>query len=155
MLRLDPGTAVSQPRARSRCGKAAAEYNVARGLHRCFGQKTAVVTALADTRSAGGCRTDLPGRRGPVTRQVVPYDGVGRTVRNGLNFTSAAWVLRAPVGCSDRGPPRFTAQGRDIDWKKIFTTKARAGFSHRRESSVPWSRKHATRGQGSPAGRAR
>jgi 2-dehydro-3-deoxygluconokinase len=51
----------------------------------------------------------------------VPYDGVGRITRNGLNFTERGFGLRAALGCSDRG---HTAASQmrpgEIDWEKIF-----------------------------------
>jgi 2-dehydro-3-deoxygluconokinase len=39
------------------------------------------------------------------TSQVtwVPYDGVGRSARNGLNFTERGFGLRGALGCSDCG----------------------------------------------------
>ena len=51
----------------------------------------------------------------------VKYDGVGRSVRNGLNFTERGFGVRGAVGCSDRG---HTAASQlkpgDIDWNRIF-----------------------------------
>jgi 2-dehydro-3-deoxygluconokinase len=51
----------------------------------------------------------------------VDFDGVGRSVRNGLNFTERGFGLRAALGCSDR---RHTAVSQlkpgDIDWERIF-----------------------------------
>ena len=53
--------------------------------------------------------------------RFVPDDGVGRTVRNGLNFTERGFGVRAAVGCSDRG---HTAASQmkpgDVDWDEIF-----------------------------------
>ena len=80
------------------------EYNVARGLRRCFGLRTTVVTALADN-PVGRLVEDLMLQGGVDLSHVlwVPYDGVGRTVRNGLNFTERGFGVRGAVGCSDRG----------------------------------------------------
>jgi 2-dehydro-3-deoxygluconokinase len=67
------------------------EYNVARGLRRCFGLWTAIVTALADN-DIGWLIEDLILQGGGVDTslvQFVPFDGIGRTVRNGLNFFRA------------------------------------------------------------------
>jgi 2-dehydro-3-deoxygluconokinase len=84
------------------------EYNVARGLKRCFGLRTAVVTALADN-PVGRLVEDLMYQGGVDQSHVrwVKYDGVGRTVRNGLNFTERGFGVRAALGCSDRGHTAF------------------------------------------------
>ena len=80
------------------------EYNVARGLKRCFGLDAAVVTALADN-PVGELVQDLIYQGGVDQSHVkwVKYDGVGRTVRNGMNFTERGFGVRAALGCSDRG----------------------------------------------------
>ena len=53
----------------------------------------------------------------------VPYDGIGRTVRNGLNFTERGFGVRGAVGVSDRG---HTAASQlrpdDVDWDHLFGT---------------------------------
>jgi 2-dehydro-3-deoxygluconokinase len=96
---------------------------VARGLRRCFGLETAIVTALADN-PVGRLVEDLMLQGGVSQKYVrwVPYDGVGRTVRNGLNFTERGFGVRAALGCSDRG---HTAASQlkpgDIDWQQIFS----------------------------------
>src|SRR5215213_3074046 len=80
------------------------EYNVARGLKRCFGLDAAVVTALADN-PVGRLVQDLIYQGGVDQSHVLwrKYDGVGREVRNGLNFTERGFGARAALGCSDRG----------------------------------------------------
>src|SRR5205823_682457 len=122
MLRLDPGdTRIATTRS-FRAWEGGGEYNVARGLKRCFGVDTAVVTALADN-PIGRLIQDLIYQGGVDQSHVrwVPYDGVGRTVRNGLNFTERGFGIRAAVGCSDRG---HTAASQlrpgDIKWDQIF-----------------------------------
>src|SRR5205823_12430452 len=98
------------------------EYNVARGLKRCFGMDTAVVTALA-LDPAGRLIQDLIYQGGVDESLVrwVPYDGVGRTVRNGLNFTERGFGIRAAVGCSDRGNTAAShLRPGDINWEQIF-----------------------------------
>jgi 2-dehydro-3-deoxygluconokinase len=122
MLRLDPGD-VRVANARSfRAWEGGGEYNVARGLHRCFGMKTAIVTALADN-AVGRLIEDLMMQGGVDRRHVrwAAYDGVGRAVRNGLNFTERGFGVRAALGCSDRG---HTAASQlkpgDLDWQRIF-----------------------------------
>jgi len=122
MLRLDPGdTRISTARG-FRVWEGGGEYNVARGLKRCFGLDTAIVTALADN-PIGRLVQDLMYQGGVDQSHVrwVPYDGIGRTVRNGLNFTERGFGVRGAVGCSDRG---HTASSQlvpgDIDWDRIF-----------------------------------
>ncbi len=135
MLRLDPGERrVFTARSFDVC-EGGGEYNVARGLKRCFGMDAAVVTAFADN-PVGRLIQDLIYQGGVDQSLIrwVPYDGVGRTVRNGLNFTERGFGVRAAVGCSDRG---HTAASQlkpgQIDWDNIFGKEirmaARAGFT--------------------------
>jgi len=122
MLRLDPGDNRIATTRSFRVWEGGGEYNVARGLHRCFGLKTAVVTALADN-PVGRLVQDLVYQGGVDQSHVkwVAYDGVGRTVRNGLNFTERGFGLRAALGCSDRGHTAVSQlRPGDIDWKLIF-----------------------------------
>jgi 2-dehydro-3-deoxygluconokinase len=130
MLRLDPGD-VRVSNARSfRVWEGGGEYNVARGLHRCFRMQTAIVTALADN-AVGRLVEDLMMQGGVDRSHVrwVPYDGVGRVVRNGLNFTERGYGVRAALGCSDRG---HTAASQlkpgDIDWQQIFASEGARWF---------------------------
>jgi 2-dehydro-3-deoxygluconokinase len=122
MLRLDPG---DQRISSARCFRAwegGGEYNVARGLKRCFGMNTAIVTALADN-PVGRLVEDLMFQGGVDQRYVrwVPFDGVGRTVRNGLNFTERGFGIRAALGSSDRGHTAVSQlKPGDIDWNRIF-----------------------------------
>lgn len=122
MLRLDPGDERVSTTRHFRVWEGGGEYNVARGLRRCFGMETAIVTALADNpvgRLVEDCM--LQGGVGQKYVRWVPYDGVGRTVRNGLNFTERGFGVRAALGCSDRG---HTAASQmkpgDVDWDQIF-----------------------------------
>ena len=122
MLRLDPGESRISTARTFRVWEGGGEYNVARGLRRCFGLDTAIVTALADN-AIGALVEDLL-YQGGVDRSYVrwvPYDGVGRTVRNGLNFTERGFGLRGGVGCSDRGHTAVSqlAPGQ-VDWERIF-----------------------------------
>ena len=49
------------------------------------------------------------------------FDGIGRTVRNGLNFTERGFGLRSALGCSDRGLSAASQMKKgDIDWTEIF-----------------------------------
>ncbi len=122
MLRLDPGNGRITTARTFQAWEGGGEYNVARGLKRCFGLETAVVTALADN-PVGRLIQDLIYQGGVDQSHIKwsPYDGVGREVRNGLNFTERGFGLRAALGCSDRG---HTAASQlkpgDIDWDEIF-----------------------------------
>jgi 2-dehydro-3-deoxygluconokinase len=122
MLRLDPGEERIAAARTFRAWEGGGEYNVARGLARCFGLRTSVVTAFADN-PVGRLVEDLIRQGGVDHSHVrwVPYDGVGRSVRNGLNFTERGFGVRAAVGCSDRG---HTAASQlrpgDVDWEAIF-----------------------------------
>src|ERR1043166_1371339 len=122
MLRLDPGDVRIATTRQFRVWEGGGEYNVARGLKRCFGLDTAVVTALVDN-PVGRLVQDLI-YQGGVDQSYLRWvadDGVGRTVRNGLNFTERGFGVRAAIGCSDRGHPAGSplAPG-EIDWQQIF-----------------------------------
>lgn len=122
MLRLDPGDSRIAVTRTFRAWEGGGEYNVARGLKRCFDLDTAVVTALADN-PVGRLVQDLIYQGGVDQSHLkwVPYDGVGRKVRNGLNFTERGFGLRAAVGCSDRGHTAVSQlRSGEIDWERIF-----------------------------------
>ena len=122
MLRLDPGAGRIHTARAFQAWEGGGEYNVARGLRRCFGLRTAAVTALADN-PVGRLIEDLMLQGGVDLSYLrwVPYDGVGRKVRNGLNFTDRGFGLRAAVGCSDRGHTAASQmQPGQMDWEKIF-----------------------------------
>ena len=121
MLRLDPGDGRVHTARTFQAWEGGGEYNVARGLKRCFGLRTAVVTALADN-PVGRLVEDLMFQGGVEQRVTwVKYDGVGRTVRNGLNFTERGFGVRAALGCSDRGHTAVSQlKPGQIDWDEIF-----------------------------------
>jgi 2-dehydro-3-deoxygluconokinase len=122
MLRLDPGEGRIHTAREFRVWEGGGEYNVARGLKRCFGLDTALVTALADN-PVGRLVQDLIHQGGVDQSHVrwVKYDGVGRECRNGLNFVERGFGIRAGVGCSDRGHTAVSQLKRaDIDWPAIF-----------------------------------
>ncbi len=123
MLRLDPGDGRIATTRSFQAWEGGGEYNVARGLKRCFGLDTTIVTALVDN-PVGRLVEDLM-FQGGVDQSHVRWardDGVGRTVRNGLNFTERGFGVRAALGCSDRGHTAVSqlAPGM-IDWDAIFT----------------------------------
>src|SRR5512136_2076513 len=88
MLRLDPGEGRVRTAREFKVWEGGGEYNVARGLRRCFRWRTGVCTALADNE-VGRLVEDCILQGGVDTSLIkwVPYDGVGRAVRVGLNFT--------------------------------------------------------------------
>jgi len=121
MLRLDPGNLRVHTTRSFQVWEGGGEYNVARGLKRCFGLDTAIITALADN-PVGRLVEDLMFQGGVEQRVTwVKYDGVGRTVRNGLNFTERGFGVRAALGCSDRGHTAISQlTPGTIDWDEIF-----------------------------------
>ena len=132
MLRLDPGENRIHTTRQFQVWEGGGEYNVARGLRRAFGLRTAIATALADN-PVGRLVEDLMLQGGVDTSLLkwVPYDGVGREVRNGLNFTERGFGVRAAAGCSDRG---LTAVSQlnpgDFDWDSIFGRTSGARWFH-------------------------
>ena len=122
MLRLDPGEGRVRTTREFKVWEGGGEYNVARGLRRCFGLKTAVATAFADNE-VGRLLEDFILQGGVDTEFIkwLPFDGVGRATRNGLNFTERGFGVRGAVGVSDRG---LTAASQlkagDFDWNHIF-----------------------------------
>lgn len=124
MLRLDPGEGRIRTARNFRAWEGGGEYNVARGLRRVFGLRGGVVTALADNE-IGRLVEDCILTGGIDTSLIkwVDYDGIGREVRNGLNFTERGFGVRGAVGVSDRG---LTAASQlkpgDIDFEHLFGT---------------------------------
>lgn len=122
MLRLDPGEGRVRTARSFQAWEGGGEYNVARGMRKCFGLRAGVVTAFADNE-VGHLVEDFIMQGGVDTSwiQWKPYDGLGREVRNGLNFTERGFGIRGAVGVPDRG---LTAASQmkvgDIDWDKLF-----------------------------------
>lgn len=122
MLRLDPGDGRVRTARRFDAWEGGGEYNVARGLRRCFGQQTAVVSAFADN-DIGHLIEDFILQGGVDTSLInwVEHDGIGRNVRNGINFTERGFGIRGAKGTSDRG---HTAASQmrpgDVDWDRLF-----------------------------------
>ena len=122
MLRLDPGEGRIRTARRFQAWEGGGEYNVARGLRRCFGLRTGVVTAFADNE-VGRLLEDFVLQGGVDTSLIrwVPSDGVGRTVRNGLNFTERGFGVRGALGVSDRGNTAASQlRPGDVDWEHLF-----------------------------------
>jgi 2-dehydro-3-deoxygluconokinase len=130
MLRLDPGDGRVHTTREFKVWEGGGEYNVARGLRRCFGLRTSIVTALADN-PVGRLVEDLMLQGGVDLSHLrwVKYDGVGREVRNGLNFTERGYGVRAALGCSDRGHTAVSQlRPGDIDWEQIFGAEGSRWF---------------------------
>jgi 2-dehydro-3-deoxygluconokinase len=130
MIRLDPGPGRIHTARTFTAWEGGGEYNVARGLRRCFGLRTAHVTAIVDN-PVGRLLEDLMLQGGVDLRYVkwVGFDGIGRKARNGLNFTEAGYGARGAVGCSDRGHTAVSQLKRgDIDWQRIFKTDGARWF---------------------------
>jgi len=130
MLRLDPGEGRIHTARDFRVWEGGGEYNVARGLRRCFGLRAAIVTALADN-PIGRLVEDLMLQGGLDLTHVIwkDYDGVGRAVRNGLNFTERGFGARGGVGCSDRGHTAVSQLGPgDVDWRRLFAAEGARWF---------------------------
>ncbi len=124
MLRLDPGEGRVRTARQFTAWEGGGEYNVTRGLRRCFGLRTAAVTAFADNE-IGHLIEDFILQGGVDTQFVkwLPYDGIGRTVRNGLNFTERGFGIRGAVGVPDRGNTASSQmKPGDVDWDHIFGT---------------------------------
>jgi len=122
MLRLDPGEGRIRTAREFKAWEGGGEYNVARGLRRCFGLRTALCTAFAEN-DIGRLIEDFILQGGVDTQFIkwVSYDGVGRTVRNGLNFTERGFGVRGAVGIPDRGNSASSQlRAGDFDWDRIF-----------------------------------
>jgi 2-dehydro-3-deoxygluconokinase len=122
MLRLDPGEGRIRTARSFAAWEGGGEYNTSRGLRKCFGLRTAVCTALVDNE-VGHLVEDLI-MQGGVATDFIRWredDGIGRTVRNGLNFTERGFGVRGAVGVPDRGN---TAASQlvpgDFDWQDLF-----------------------------------
>lgn len=122
MLRLDPGEGRIRTTREFKVWEGGGEYNVIRGLRRCFGLKAAVITAFADNE-VGKLMEDLILQGGVDTSLIkwMKTDGIGRVCRNGLNFTERGFGIRGAVGCSDRANTAISkAAPADLDFEYIF-----------------------------------
>ena len=158
MLRLDPGDRRVWTTRSFEVSEGGGEYNVARGLKRCFGLNTAVVTAFADN-PVGHLVEDLI-YQGGVDQQFVrwvPYDGVGRTVRNGLNFTERGFGVRPLSVVPTAATPRYrssrpaTSTGKKSSASTAHAGSTLAAFSARFRKPLLLSRSKPCRPPGSTA----
>ena len=124
MLRLDPGEGRIRTAREFKAWEGGGEYNVIRGLRRCFGMRTAVLTAFADNE-VGRLMEDFILQGGVDTSFIkwMKTDGIGRVCRNGLNFTERGFGIRGAVGCSDRDNTAISkAKPEDFDLDYLFGT---------------------------------
>jgi 2-dehydro-3-deoxygluconokinase len=122
MLRLDPGEGRIRTARHFTAWEGGGEYNTSRGLRKCFGLRTAVCTALVDNE-IGHLIEDFI-MQGGVDTEFIKWredDGIGRSVRNGLNFTERGFGIRGAVGNPDRGNSAASQlKPGDYDWDHIF-----------------------------------
>jgi len=122
MLRFDPGVGRIRTARSFQVWEGGGEYNVARGLKRCFGLRTGLVSAFVDN-DIGRLLEDFLYQGGVDQSYVkwLPFDGVGRAARNGLNFTERGYGVRGAAGTSDRGHTAASLlKPGDIDWEQLF-----------------------------------
>ncbi|MFF5985182.1 PfkB family carbohydrate kinase [Streptomyces olindensis] len=127
MLRFDPGEGRIHTARSFQVWEGGGEYNVVRSLRRCFGLRTAVVTALADN-AVGRLVEDLVLQGGVDTSLIrwVPGDGIGRGARNGLNFVERGYGIRGALGVSDRANTAVSQLRKgDVDWDAVFSGPVR------------------------------
>src|ERR1700733_10653166 len=103
MLRLDPGDERISTARNFRVWEGGGEYNVARGLRRCFGLNTTVVTALVDNPIVR-ILEELMLDGGVDLNNVIwqEFDGLGAQARNGVYFLERGFGNRAALGMMDR-----------------------------------------------------
>jgi 2-dehydro-3-deoxygluconokinase len=122
MLRLDPGEGRIRTARQFTAWEGGGEYNTSRGLRKCFGLRTVVCTALVDNE-IGHLIEDFI-MQGGVDTEFIKWredDGIGRSVRNGLNFTERGFGIRGAVGNPDRGNSAASQlKPGDYDWDHIF-----------------------------------
>ncbi|HVT73459.1 MAG TPA: sugar kinase [Lacunisphaera sp.] len=122
MLRLDPGEGRIRNARHFTVWEGGGEYNTSRGLRKCFGLRTAVCTAFVDNE-VGHLVEDFI-MQGGVATDFIQWredDGIGRTIRNGLNFVERGFGVRGAVSVSDRGHTAVSQlKPGDFDWDDIF-----------------------------------
>jgi 2-dehydro-3-deoxygluconokinase len=130
MLRLDPGFGRIRTAREFTVWEGGGEYNVARGLNRCFGMKTAIVTAIVDNEVGHLLENLMLGGGLDLSHVIwVPFDGIGQETRVGLNFTEKGFGVRPALGCSDRGHSAASKMKKgDVDWAGIFKTEGARWF---------------------------
>lgn len=124
MLRFDPGEGRIRNAREFKVWEGGGEYNVSRGLRKCFNMQVAIVTAFADN-DIGKLVEDFILQGGVDVSLIkwVSFDGIGRTVRNGINFAERGFGVRGALAISDRGHTAVSQLKKgDINWEYIFGT---------------------------------
>lgn len=130
MLRLDPGERRIRNTRQFSVWDSGAEYNVARAFRRAFGLRGALVSAFA-ANEVGRLAEDILLGSGLDLSFVhwAPFDGVGRTVRNGLNFSERGFGVRGALGCVDRGNTAISQlRPEDVEWDELFDVRRTRWF---------------------------
>jgi 2-dehydro-3-deoxygluconokinase len=97
------------------------EYNVAYALAR-YGMRAGWISRLVDNPLGHFVRNHAQTSGMDISEVIwVPYDGVGRADRIGLNFTEVGIGVRASVTLYDRGHTAVAhMKPGEVDWKRIF-----------------------------------
>jgi 2-dehydro-3-deoxygluconokinase len=105
------------------------EYNVAYALSR-YGMRTGWISRLVDNPLGQFIKNHARTSGMDVSEAVwVPYDGVGRADRIGLNFTEVGIGVRASVTMYDRGHTAVAhMKAGDVEWQRIFGTRGARWF---------------------------
>ena len=122
MIRFDPGDMRIRTARSFKVSEGGGEYNVVRGLKKCFGMDTIVITGIVEN-DVGYLLLDLINQGAVDTRYIkwFPFDGTGRDCRVGLNFTERGFGIRGALGVSDRANSAASKlKAGDIDFDKIF-----------------------------------
>jgi 2-dehydro-3-deoxygluconokinase len=102
------------------------EYNVAYAVAR-MGLRAGWVSRLPDNYVAGIIRNHARGGGLDISDVVwIPYDGVGRADRVGLNWTEVGTGVRGSVTMYDRGHSAAShMKPGEVDWKRVFAKGVR------------------------------
>ncbi len=122
LLRFDPGEDRIVGARKFQVWEGGGEYNVARGLRRCFGMRSTVATALVENL-VGRLVEDLILQGGVDTSHIrwSEFDGIGRAARNGIYFLERGFGVRGGVGMMDRGHTAISQlRPGEMDWDAIF-----------------------------------
>jgi len=105
------------------------EYNVAYALAR-FGMRTGWISRLVDNPLGHFIRNHAKSSGMDLSEVIwVPFDGVGRVDRIGLNFTEVGTGVRSSASVYDRGHTSIAhMKPGDVDWKNIFGARKARWF---------------------------
>lgn len=122
MLRFDPGDMRIKTAREFKVFEGGGEYNVARGLSKCFEKETGIITGLVKNDIGYLIEELIDG--GKVDSSLIvwkDFDGIGKESRNSLKFTERGFGIRGALGVSDRGhSPTSQLKIEDLDFDYIF-----------------------------------